>query len=268
MAVSKKVKRDLSKSKSWLQRTCTPSQWTQSSSQRGSTAFDLKFHRRNHFNLLGYTRVRGFKWLKKQGFDFKRWVKACIPKKGKLNVLNSGAGFMVLDADLKKAFGDKVFVTSLNVLRPQLTKKLEQKLLAEIEAEKTPKIKLLMQANFKKMQESKENIKLVDEFKVSPIETFSSRKQYGAILDLAGPLFYSPNTERVLEKYLFLLEPKASLFTDTPLTEAQRRLFGPKGRIAQEKGYYFRATKISRIKTSPPSEIWELKKILKRPPLF
>jgi len=255
------IKRNPLKSRSWFQRTAG------SRGRRDFIAKSLKDHREGHFkfssDFSGYFQGRTLEWLKeRKQFDLKREAAARLAKKQKLYVLDSGAGNMFIGADLKKAFGNRIFVTSLNVLYPKMAKKTREKLEARIKAAKGSPARLIFENESAKIMEGKladmlkaeENIKIVDECRVKPIETFSSKRKYGLIFDFYSPLQYSLYPERVLERYLSLLEPNGSVFTDVNLPIAFRTAFGAQGKSPQQKGYYFIVRKL------PGGKIWELKK--------
>jgi hypothetical protein len=62
-----------------------------------------------------------------ENFDLEKIVRERLPKRGKLNVLDSGAGFLGISAGLKAIFGNRVFVTAVNLMMPKLPYKSSSK---------------------------------------------------------------------------------------------------------------------------------------------
>ena len=121
MPVKKPSKKTATKSRSWFQQT-QKGQW------RNVAANEIKHHRAIHNSAYGYARERNYANLKKQyKFDLENNIRKRLPKEGKLYLLDSGAGFLGVSADTKMIFGNKVFVTAVNVASPTLSKTTEKK---------------------------------------------------------------------------------------------------------------------------------------------
>lgn len=251
------------KSNSWLQRNIPKS-------ERKKVGAELWHHRTQHINVSGYTKSRSFASLKRDGFDIEAYLRRRMPKKGMFSALDSGSGYCNLSADIKRTFGDRVFVTALNLRRPEIPKKVidqYQQRIKEAEAsllEKGPDklssyLKNRLVQHLNNLKKLVEDAKLIDEHRVAPIENFSPKRQYNVIIDLWGPVEYSHFRRRVLEKYFTLLKPNGVLLigathTATWNTSVVEGPFNQKGAIARKTGYYFKKRRLL-------DDIIELKKV-------
>ena len=194
---------------------------------------------------------------------------------GKLFVLDSGAGFLGVSADIKRIFQDKVFVTALNMAYPlakreQLIRAIEKHNKNANPAQK----KAFFGPVLKNLEEMAERAKTIDEIRVGTTESFKPKIKYNIILDSFGPAYYSPHKTRLLEKYLTILEPGGSLIVVATLNRKIQGLkadeglnadklsaiAGKKSELAKKTGYYFKVTRhISGPRRT--SEFVELKKV-------
>lgn len=237
--------------RTWLQ-TNVPKE------RRGEIAESILRQRRIHFAFFpSYGRNRSIESLKaRQGFLLGKYLRVGIPKSGKLNVLDCGAGFLRLSAGIKSLFGDRVFVTALNVIHPALQKSTHARLIKDInEALYRRELQREMLANLSDIVSAEKNRKLVDEFRVGVIENFSTPRRYGLIVDLSAPLQHSKFQERVLEKYFDLLKPNGRVLvavlpkTAEEIERIVRTRFSDDN-IVSNTGYCFRMRQV-------PAEFFE-----------
>jgi hypothetical protein len=88
---------------------------------------------------------------------------------------------------------------------------------------------------------------MVDEVRVSPIENFSTRKRYGMIIDVYGPLNKVDSLlrrQRIFNRYFYLLKPGGSLFVSCSyppeiLFFDIEKHFGKNSEFARKRGFYF-----------------------------
>ena len=211
----------------------------------------MRERRRGHFKVQVepiYTKDRDFASLKKyRHFDLGAYLLKRLGRKKRLSVLDSGTGYLGIPRDIKKSsFGDRVFVTALNLSSARLPYKKDAKMIelinksTKVWGDSNSPVPQLMA--LKRLQKDR---KLVDEYRVSPIETFSTRRRYDVITDIFGPLAYSSKAERVLEQYFKLLRKNGRVvfaLKQSHVTRTKRhvsKLFGPKSDVAKASGYYF-----------------------------
>jgi len=86
MVAGKKIKRDASKSRSWLQRNVP-------ASERKAVADAIASHRKKHFAFATYKRRRNLDFLLRRFyFDLLDYIGKRLPKRGEFNFLDSGTG--------------------------------------------------------------------------------------------------------------------------------------------------------------------------------
>jgi len=236
------------------------------SDQRAEFAASIRLHRKLHFKLTEYNRARNASSIKSQfSFDLLAHVRKLLSRKKKLNILDSGAGFLGVSADLKTVFGNSVFVTALNVVYLGYPKQVQRRISRQITREKNKGGEFSdlviegLQDHRKNLKASAKRALQIDENRVSPIETFSTKRRYDVIMDWIGPLTYSVTpgtTSRVMERYFTLLKPNGILLQahDYKLDPLIVREFGPKSTIAKRTGYYFVKRKLS-------ERVWGIKKV-------
>jgi len=254
------IQRNVRKSRSWLQNTGDPI-------YRALKGTDIKNKRGMHFIEVNIKLWRDLKYLKERyRFDLASHIKRKLPKKGKLNVLDSGSGFMGVSADLKnQPFGSKIFVTALNVVHPSFFKQNEKRILKQIATAQKKKHRAEQQKLekfLKRLRTAVENSKIVDRCRVSPIETFSTKKRFHVMLDFYGSLEYSYYFSRVLQQYFSLLKPNGSVFIAGPISVLKCKAvllseFGRNGSFTKNKKHFFQIEQVNN------TEIYEMKKLPK-----
>jgi len=256
MAGKKKPARGSKRACSWFKgRTGTET-------ERGVVAGYLKGLRRTFFDVGAPVRNRGFGAVFGQfNFKAKRFVAVILSAKGKLNILDSGAGFHFFSADLKKSFGNRVFVTALNPVHYKLPKSDRGRLDAQLKMLKTSSVPAdakkarELEAHLELLETAEKNAVLVDENRVGMIETFRAKRKYGLVFDFYGPIFHSRFKPRVLEAYLRILEPNGILVTTVRPNENILALFGPKGGHARQTGFFLQFEPIE------GTELWKATKM-------
>ena len=251
------AKRKESHGKGWLQRNVHES-------QRKEVAEHLRLHRKWYFALdSAYERRRDLEYLRsKCAFDLAEYLEKLLPKRGRLAVLDSGAGFFGVSGDLKRKFGKRVFVTGLTMVSPVLPKRSRVGMIALLKKLNPGyRHERLIEGLYGGLKKAEENSSLVDDVRVGVIENFSTRRRYGVILDVHGPLRHSRFQQRVIERYFNLLKPNGRVVMNVDFGVAEgaemivQVMFGEKSKIAQRTGYYFRMRQI------PGSPIYELEKV-------
>ena len=164
----------------------------------------------------------------------------------KINVLDSGAGFLGVSADLKlQDFGKRISLTALNPMGIKISSEMEGRIrraLARMRSK--PERGNALKQHLTNLLEANRRLKLIDEYKTSHLEDFSTRKRYDLILDVFGPINFSPHTPKLVGKYFELLKPNGSLFmiANTVKTYNVRSIieknFGPESQAAKKAGYY------------------------------
>ncbi|MEW6294715.1 MAG: hypothetical protein AB1467_00265 [Candidatus Diapherotrites archaeon] len=242
---------------SWLKRTLLEE-------QRKLTANKIRGHRKKFLAFSTYPKNRDFQSIiNEESFDIKKAVGSMLKRKGRLFVLDSGAGYLGVSSDLKKYFGSKVFVTALNPISPVLLqpKKRAMNLIKNSGEIPFRRKKELIEAQYNELKEVERRSKEINEYKVGVIENFSSKKYYDIIVDFMGPLRYSDFTKRVLYKYFTLLKPEGAVFTKVFAEDVLKikkiisDYYGRGGNIPKKARCYFRIRRI------PGTGIHEIKKI-------
>ena len=186
---------------------------------RSELAKDIRSHR--HWALYGgYTRSRNLGSLRRSfGFNMHAFVKNLLKKKATLRILDSGSGFLGISADLKKRFGKRVDVTSLNVIHPYTTRQIRSDSYSKVMQTRTRFDAQLGQAARKKTSRRAGHI---DRIKVSSAERFVEGTKYDIILDIYSALHYSSFKGIVLENYAKLLKPNGILLTTKDIEVPKR----------------------------------------------
>jgi len=176
------------------------------------------WHKASYYSPVAYRMDRNFEYiLSKDGYDFdlRGFLHDLIRSRGQADILNSGAGFFELDADIKKTFGNKAFLTSVNVVNGKLPEsdvaltKLMEKSYRWTMTNHPPRISLAPDyaAHRNQLRQAEKNAKMPDEIKVTRIENFHPTRKYDVIIDLFGGLYYSINPRKVMELYGRALKP-------------------------------------------------------------
>jgi hypothetical protein len=229
---------------SWLQRTF------RSAESRKNIAQAIRFQRRDHWSPRGHHVSRNLAFLRERNnFDLEEIVRERLPKRGKLNLLDSGAGFLGISADLKRLFGDRVFVTAVNLMMPKLpfsnAGKVKQMLMHSdpLSPYYGPAPEPDIIKRYDELAAAHKNTFLVDKVRVKPIENFSTRRRYDIIIDIYASLTKAEPMERqakILEKYFYLLRPYGSVFcSPAGYGEHAEIYFGKGTEFAKKNGYYF-----------------------------
>jgi len=223
----------------------------------------IKFHRRAHFKVP-YGGRGNFKFFRDQlSFDLAKYLQRVLPKDRRGRVLDSGAGFLGISNDIKQTFGNRVFVTALNVTFPVPTKKIEQELSKELENLRLVRKfgfnreYLKLQRHLADLRAVKQRTKSVKDIRVGAIENFSNKRKYDVIIDASGGLKYTGFPSRVMEVYFKSLNPNGVIVVSGSIPIAQKtveREFGPNSSRARETGYYFRVRKLAK-------KVIEIKKV-------
>jgi SAM-dependent methyltransferase len=162
----------------------------------------------------------------------------------KLNVLDSGAGFLGVSADLKtQDFGQRIFLTALNPMEIKISQEMQSKIRRALVRMRTkPGKENVLKQNLIDLLEANKRLKLMDEYKTSILENFLTRKRYDIILDIFGPINFSPHSQKVVGKYFELLKPDGSLFmiaNTLKIYDIKRIVennFGPESQAAKQTG--------------------------------
>jgi len=224
---------------------------TRNTKERLAIAERLKGHRNEYFREYSYTKNRGFKTIqRKLDFNVKAFVRKRIPKGRPAFILDPGAGFIRLSADLKKTFGNRVFVTTVNLRRPNIPKEVEEILVERINRSKRlwkTKYERHAKQFLKELRAAVERAEKVDELRISSIEKLKTDRKYDIIFDIYGALTYAFREKDVLEKYLSILQTGGVVVT--PQDKALAKVletFGRDSEIAKRTGYYFETIPLSR----------------------
>lgn len=170
---------------------------------------------------------------------------------------------MGVSADIKKAFGDRVFVTSLDVSSarfPRIAKGKLKRLILQHTGGYHEGIRAEVEKRLRNLKTADENSLLVDERRVGAIENFSTRRKYDLIIDFAGGLTYSHHLYRILEVYQNNLQVNGRVLTlsDTAASFAKENM-GENSVFATNNGYYFSVEKIT--KNVSYNNIFEIRKL-------
>jgi SAM-dependent methyltransferase len=166
-----------------------------------------------------------------------------------LNILDAGAGFGFISAELVAKFRNAVNVTALG-LNPRVSFKRVKQLidvsLASDEWYANADSQRLYHAQ-KALPEYEKNIGKVKRV-ISRFENYKTKEKYDVIFSLFGPHFYSPFKRRVAEQLFNLLKPGGQIITITALydLDRSRAFFDPKSRHSQRSGYYLKLTKTTK----------------------
>jgi len=209
---------------------------------RQSAANLIKKHRRHHYTHEKYSKNRGIKEIRKEfGLELNVVVRNLLKEVKGPKILDSGAGYLKMSADLKKRFGNKISVSALTIANPNMSDKTieaarERMLRQGIEEKKARK-------QVEEMRAASKNARVVDEILIQRAERLKSENKFHLIIDIYGPVLHG-QTNRVLENYLKALVPGGKLITPSvgdPLIEE----FFSKRHASGHGGYYFKIREIN-----------------------
>ena len=212
--------------------------------ERKELAEGIKDHREWQLmhHQLGYSAARRLEHIA-LGFDLEGVVRNRIASsKRPVRFFDSGAGHAGVSGDLKRKFGDKVEVTALTLLHPNVSAKSKRRAIKD--AKENPRAYYPYSASEPKLKEigekfakdhrkildiARKNAKVVDDVKVGLLENMPVKTKYDIIFDHSGPLQYSKHLERVAEQYEKMLPKGGLLITNmnsaVKITHIKPKLF-------------------------------------------
>ena len=187
-----------------------------------------------------------------RSFDLKKHISGILAsKKGRLRILDAGAGYLFLSADIKKVFKRRVHVTGLSLASTVVSEKVEKEIRTSLSkiyssgVREGPEVEFLRERLGYLMQ-VKKNSKSVNSYRVSFFENYSPKEKYGLILDIYGPATYSKFPKRVVEQYANLLETNGRVYTTGDFGNIIEAEFGRKSVYAKQTGTYLSFMPINR----------------------
>ncbi|HIH21539.1 MAG TPA: hypothetical protein HA222_02665 [Candidatus Diapherotrites archaeon] len=233
-------------------------------------------HKKNQFRMQDYDVGTGDTYLKRRDlrflaerhkFDLSRIINLEVQEGRRPFVLDSGAGFFKVTADLKRTFGRNIFVTALNMVSPKIPKSVLADLDRNIRNLSRQPLSFNRDAALSELEkhladlkEAQANSRLADELKICRLEKFRTKMQYDVILDFCGPLHHSASTGKVLERYFRLLRSGGKVFLICGMEEIRRienliaSDFDSIGRNASRAKCYLR------MRLLPGTDVFEIKK--------
>ena len=246
---------------------------------RARVAEEIRYHRKSFFKVGDYERGRDFKYLlDEEHWDARGYLQQLLREKSRLDILDSGAGWLEFSRDVKDAFGGSVHVTALNPVFPIPPKQepvrgeFLERVREEVKAQ-TPvpglmsyvsgrykkKVQEGVDDHMRRMARVEENYGLLDDYRVSTVENYSTDRKHDVVVDLSGPLMYSRHPERVLEVYFNTTKDDGTVILGLPsnwypnIQKLVNEEFGQTSKRAKETGGYFRIQRLTET-------IFELKK--------
>jgi len=244
--------------------------------RRDEIARGIRAHRQRHFfteldaKAHGYTRNRTLlSMATTEGVDLEPILRQRLNRFRKTRILHAGAGHLALDESIKQTFGKKVWITSLNIIHPKPIQRpglIKQKRLTDIyQKHASRKINILTAESLIEQTKAAERIrqetmgraKAVDEIRVSSGERFKTKKRFGLILDIFGPLYYSKYPEEVMQSYVEALEENGEIIVNGDSAKEyklEREYPDPK----TGKKYSLQTTPLDKF-----GRLWSIRKVLK-----
>lgn len=237
--------------------------------QRKALRGDAERHKKLHWSSKEYD-LQCNTYVKRRNLEFFRThggpdvavhIRQILPKKGKLTVLDSGAGYLKLSADLKHLFGKRIFVTALTPVNP----KVPQTVLAELNTQirRLQKQPLSfnreaalsdLRSHLRDLKGAERAAKLVDELKTGMAEELETQRRYNLILDFSGPAQHSSLPGLVVGKYFTILKPFGEVILECNRIAEIKRIvetnFGPSSKMAQRSGFYLSITQHPKWRSS------------------
>jgi len=242
--------------------------------QRDQIAKEVRNHRRKHFftqadaQVAGYIRNRTLEnIITEGGVDLAPILRQRLNPTRKTRILHSGSGHLALDESIKQAFGEKVLITSLNIIHPKpienpmtmagkKIQKIDQAVLdRKISPDRAQSLKEHTLSAEKIRKETMQRAKSVDELRISTAERFKTQKRFGIILDIFGPLHYSDFPQEVMQSYIEALEEGGEIITNGEA--AVRYKIQREYRDSKTKKRY----SIKRERVDERGRIWSIKKV-------
>lgn len=121
-------------------------------------------------------------------FNLKKFLIHLVKQKGKLHILDSGAGWGKLSVEIKELFKHKVNVTALTLIHPNFT---------------TETINSRASLSFptKTQKRLRRRTRAIDNIAINSGERFASNKQFDVVMDFFGALNHSFFGQVVAENY-------------------------------------------------------------------